>query len=115
MQIDEITDDQIDLMLLIVSTTPLFSVATVPEDHKDYATKGEHHAKVRRNIEHLASLGFVEDRSNESGIHQMLNKRIEDETGYKYQVYRITELGIKAFQVLGDELYKELKYKNSIN
>jgi hypothetical protein len=115
MKIEEISDNQIDLMLMILCTNPVFSVAKIPVDHKDYAAKGEHHAKVRADIQHLASLGFVEEFTNMTEAHRALNDRVERETGYKYEVYKITELGIKAFEAMSNEIEKEQKYRHSIN
>lgn len=115
MRIDELTQDQLTLMIQIVLTSPLLSVATIPRMHKDFPTKGEYFAEIRRDAEHLESLGFIIDITEQDGDHKRLNESIEKVTGYKYRVYSITEVGILMFQGLAEEMKKEMDYRNTIN
>jgi hypothetical protein len=115
MRIDEITKEQLALMLRIVNTNPLFSVATIPEDHKDYATKGAHYAEVVKDVEYLASLGFLSNITEQEGNHSGLRAVLNKATGYDYSVYVATEDGILMFQSYLDEAELEMKYRNTIN
>ena len=53
MQIDEVTSTQIGLLMAITNSSPLFSIAYIPEDHPHFEEKGDHYNSVCRNIERL--------------------------------------------------------------
>lgn len=115
MQINELSQDQVDLMLQIYIETPIFSVAKIPKMHKDYPTKHEHYEIVTKHVEYLESLAFVKDISNISGDHQRLKEAAEKISGYRYRIFVITEDGTRLSEAMFIELEKELKYKHSIN
>jgi hypothetical protein len=115
MEINELTPTQLTIMVKVVSTTPLFSVATIPRMHQDFLEFGEGFANVKKDTDYLASLGFVKEITDEPGEHKKITEAIEKATGYKYNVYAVTELGLGMFQGYVDDLTKEMKYRNSIN
>lgn len=115
MQIDELSQGQLDLMVQVVAINPLFSVATIPEGHKHYEAKAEVYAEVVRDVQYLASLGFVEEVNDMEGEHNIIKEAAEKLSGYKYDVYQITKLGVSIFQGYVNDLTKELNYRNSVN
>ena len=115
MQVEEVTQEQLDLLVNIATVTPLFSVAIIPEGHGNYEAKGKLYQEVADNVRVLENLGFVEDISSKEGNHRKIVERAEEASGYKYYVYVISKLGILMFSAYEDEVKKEAKYKNSIN
>jgi hypothetical protein len=115
MEIENITKEQVALMVQIVNETPIFSVAEVPVGHKHYEAKHEHFARICKDVRYLESLGFLEDLTDKEGPHQKANALIAAGTGYTYRVYAITNMGVWMFQGYVQELQQEIKYRNSIN
>jgi hypothetical protein len=114
-KIHEISPTQLAIMVKAVSTTTLFSVATIPRMHQDFPEFGAGFENVKRDTEYLEFLGFVTDITSEPGEHKKIIDALEKSTGYQYHIYAITEMGLNMFQGYVDDLMKEMKYKNSIN
>lgn len=115
MQIDSITQRQLDLLFDIVTQTPLFSVAIIPEDHKNYEAKGRFYQQVADDIVVLQNLGFVDDITGREGSHNKIIKQLELTSGYTYYVYVVNKMGILMYQEADREEKKETAYKYSIN
>ena len=115
MEIDSITQKQLDLLINIVTHTPLFSIATIPEGHRNYEAKGKFYEEVAEDVKYLQDLGFVDDITDRSKKHTKIIQAAEEESGYTYRVYVVNKMGILMFQEYSEELKREKKYKYSIN
>lgn len=115
MKIDSITQSQLDLLRDIVTQTPLFSVAIIPEGHKNYEAKAKIYQKVADDVKALEALGFVKDVTDKEGVHRKIIERIEKESGYKYFIYVVNEAGVLMHEAHATEVEKENKFKHGIN
>jgi hypothetical protein len=115
MNVEEVSQAQLDILIKCALDFPKFSTAEIPEDHPHHPIKGDYYNKVGQDVRHLESLGLVSDITHEEEKSTNTIKLAEAVSGYRYKVYEITDLGTLLFLAYAKDYKKETEYKNSIN